>query len=63
MVQVLADEEYARRKEFYLESGQRHYYFMTIGNGETIDACRKVTLMLLHLRVVSHLALLRTCHL
>lgn len=43
MPQVLADEEYARRKEFYLESGQRHYYFMTIGNGETIDACRKVT--------------------
>ena len=22
--------------------GQRHYYFMNIGNGEVIDACRKV---------------------
>jgi hypothetical protein len=38
---VLEEEEYLRRKEFYQESGQRHYYFMNIGNGEVIDAARK----------------------
>jgi hypothetical protein len=38
---VLEEEEYLRRKEFYQESGQRHYYFMNVGNGEVIDACRK----------------------
>lgn len=42
MVQVLEEEEYLRRKEYYQESGQRHYYFMNIGNGEVIDAARKV---------------------
>lgn len=31
-----------RRKEYYHEINQRHYYFMNIGNGEIIDACRKV---------------------
>ncbi len=40
--EVLEEEEYLRRKEFYQESGQRHYYFMNVGNGEVIDACRKV---------------------
>jgi histone-lysine N-methyltransferase SETD2 len=40
--EVLEEEEYLRRKEFYQEVGQRHYYFMNIGNGEVIDACRKV---------------------
>lgn len=25
-----------------MQVGQRHYYFMNIGNGEVIDACRKV---------------------
>ena len=39
--QVLEEEEYLRRKEYYQESGQRHYYFMNIGNGEVIDAARK----------------------
>ncbi|MEW5316180.1 MAG: hypothetical protein WDW38_007566 [Sanguina aurantia] len=39
--EVLEEEEYVRRKEFYLEVGQRHYYFMNVGNGEVIDACRK----------------------
>ena len=40
--EVLEEEEYLRRKEYYQESGQRHYYFMNVGNGEVIDACRKV---------------------
>jgi len=40
--QVLEEEEYLRRKVFYQEIGQRHYYFMNVGNGEVIDACRKV---------------------
>ncbi|KAJ9531590.1 hypothetical protein QJQ45_014945 [Haematococcus lacustris] len=39
--EVLEEEEYLRRKDFYAEVGQRHYYFMNIGNGEVIDACRK----------------------
>ena len=39
--EVLEEEEYLRRKEFYQASGQRHYYFMNVGNGEVIDACRK----------------------
>lgn len=34
----------ACRKEFYIQTGQRHYYFMNVGNGEVIDACRKVRL-------------------
>ncbi len=41
-MQVLEEDEYHRRKGFYLESAQRHYYFMNVGNGEVIDACRKV---------------------
>lgn len=40
--EVLEEEEYQKRKDFYLASGTRHYYFMNIGNGEVIDACRKV---------------------
>lgn len=28
---------------YYQATGQRHYYFMNVGNGEVIDACRKVT--------------------
>ena len=39
--EVLDEEEYARRKQFYEASAQRHYYFMNIGNGEVIDATRK----------------------
>ncbi len=39
---MLEEEEYLRRKDYYQESGQRHYYFMNIGNGEVIDAARKV---------------------
>lgn len=38
--EVLEEEEYMRRKGHYIASGQRHYYFMNIGNGEVIDACR-----------------------
>jgi hypothetical protein len=40
--EVLEEEEYIRRKQYYISTGQRHYYFMNIGNGEVIDACRKV---------------------
>ena len=39
--EVLEEEEYERRKHFYEMSHQRHYYFMNIGNGETVDATRK----------------------
>ena len=42
--EVLEEEEYMRRKVYYQHAGQRHYYFMNIGNGEVIDACRKVRL-------------------
>ena len=42
--EVLEEEEYVRRKVYYQHAGQRHYYFMNIGNGEVIDACRKVPL-------------------
>lgn len=45
--QVLEEEEYLRRKVFYQAIGQRHYYFMNVGNGEVIDACRKVGICLL----------------
>ena len=41
--QVLEEEEYVRRKVFYQAAGQRHYYFMNVGNGEVIDACRMVS--------------------
>lgn len=39
--EVLDEEEYIRRKQFYEGSHQRHYYFMNIGNGEVVDATRK----------------------
>ena len=42
MLQVLEEREYARRKRHYKEIGQRHYYFMSVGNGEVVDACVKV---------------------
>ena len=29
-------------KEYFIETGQRHYYFMNVGNGEVIDASRRV---------------------
>eukprot|EP00887_Chlorella_sp_A99_P003835 scaffold11.g3835.t1 len=29
-----------RRKDYFIRMGQRHYYFMTVGNGEVIDASR-----------------------
>ena len=32
--EVLDEDEYVRRKEYYASVGQRHYYFMNIGNGE-----------------------------
>ena len=41
--EVLDEDEYQRRKDFFLEVGQRHYSFMNIGNGEVIDASRKVS--------------------
>ncbi|KAK9809740.1 hypothetical protein WJX73_001840 [Symbiochloris irregularis] len=39
--EVLEEEEYVRRRSYYHDINQRHYYFMNIGNGEVIDACRK----------------------
>lgn len=42
-----------RRKVFYQAAGQRHYYFMNVGNGEVIDACRMVGLVLVNLICVS----------
>eukprot|EP00798_Chlamydomonas_sp_ICE-L_P005065 gene5065-34860_t len=39
--EALEEDEYQRRKSFYQAVGQRHYYFMNVGNGEVIDACRK----------------------
>lgn len=52
--QVLEEEEYHRRKGYYLDSLQRHYYFMNVGNGEVVDACRKVMHALcLHQETVS----------
>jgi hypothetical protein len=40
--EVLEEDEYQRRKDYYQRIGTRHYYFMNIGNGEVIDAGRKV---------------------
>jgi hypothetical protein len=37
-----------RRKEYFIETGQRHYYFMNVGNGEVIDASRRVRTAALH---------------
>ncbi len=34
---------------YYQATGQRHYYFMNVGNGEVIDACRKVMVCCNHL--------------
>ncbi|KAF6266782.1 hypothetical protein COO60DRAFT_1265640 [Scenedesmus sp. NREL 46B-D3] len=48
--EVLEEEEYIRRKQYYIQTGQRHYYFMNIGNGEVIDACRKGN----HARFINH---------
>ena len=39
--EVLDQKSFAARKERYGEEGQRHYYFMTLSNTETIDAHRK----------------------
>ncbi|CAG9465087.1 unnamed protein product [Pedinophyceae sp. YPF-701] len=39
--EVIDEEGHERRRAAYLEQGQRHYYFMNIGNGEVIDACQK----------------------
>lgn len=36
-----------RRNEYFIETGQRHYYFMNVGNGEVIDASRRVSCLLL----------------
>ena len=41
--EVLEEDEYLRRKDFYQEVGQRHYYFMNIGKGDIINSCRKVS--------------------
>ena len=42
--EVLDQKSFAARKERYGEEGQRHYYFMTLSNTETIDAHRKGSL-------------------
>ena len=38
-MQVVHEREYDARKRRYLDEGQRHFYFMNVGNGEVIDAC------------------------
>lgn len=53
--EVLEEEEYLRRKHYYIQTGQRHYYFMNIGNGEVIDACRKVSRRLWHSTAWPHI--------
>ena len=40
MGEIVDEAEYLRRRTFYAENGHKHYYFMQIGNGEVIDACR-----------------------
>lgn len=40
MGEIVDESEYHRRRNFYAENGHKHYYFMQIGNGEVIDACR-----------------------
>lgn len=40
--EVLDEEEYLRRKEYYASVGQRHYYFMNIGNGEVRPPRRRL---------------------
>jgi hypothetical protein len=55
---VLEEEEYLRLKVFYQEIGQRHYYFMNVGNGEVIDACRKVPHFLFKTNTCRDVALL-----
>ncbi len=49
--EVLEEEEYLRRKHYYIQTGQRHYYFMNLGNGEVIDACRKVIMQQMQLQL------------
>ena len=39
--EVLSQQEFKARKERYHDEGQRHFYFMTLSNTETIDAHRK----------------------
>jgi histone-lysine N-methyltransferase SETD2 len=39
--EVISEDEYFQRKVDYQRSGRRHYYFMSIANGEVIDATRK----------------------
>ncbi|QDZ25746.1 histone methyltransferase [Chloropicon primus] len=39
--EVIDEEEHARRKVEYREGGRRHFYFMSIANGELIDATKK----------------------
>lgn len=40
-LQVLDEATFEGRIRQYARAGQRHMYFMTIGNGEYIDACQK----------------------
>jgi hypothetical protein len=40
-VQVLDEVSFELRIKEYARQGQKHMYFMTIGNGEYIDACQK----------------------
>lgn len=35
---MLDEDEYSRRKDYYMRVGARHYYFMNIGNGEVSAA-------------------------
>ena len=42
--EVISEEEHAKRKVEYREKeGRRHFYFMSIANGEVIDATKKVS--------------------
>jgi histone-lysine N-methyltransferase SETD2 len=48
--EVLEERAYAARKEAYAEAGQRHFYFMSLGGAEVIDACARGNLA----RFVNH---------
>jgi histone-lysine N-methyltransferase SETD2 len=48
--EVLEERAYALRKEAYAEGGQRHFYFMSLGGAEVIDACARGNLA----RFVNH---------
>ena len=39
--EVVNEEEHNRRKVEYRKEGKRHFYFMSIANGEVIDATRR----------------------